>query len=65
MSRRSKISVLPQDRTEPHHEGVLFVEGIPKDTKAAFKAACARRGETMRDVLIRLIRDYAVKTPVA
>lgn len=62
MNTKSKISVIPADPTLPRHTGVLFVQGLPEDTKAAFKAACARRGTTMRDVIIELMRHYAEKT---
>ncbi len=58
MSIRSKTSVMPLDRSRPHHTGVLFVQGVPETTKANFKAACAKRGETMRDALIDLMRVY-------
>lgn len=60
MSTRSKISVVAQD--EPSHKGVLFVKGIPRTTKNAFKAACASKGITMRDALIQLMRKY-VESP--
>lgn len=59
MSRRaSKISVIPGDPEAPHHEGVLFVQGIPQSTKLAFKRKCMDEGETMRDVIIQLMRSY-------
>lgn len=61
MPKRSKISVIPADETQPHHNGILLVQGIPEDTKLAFKAACARVGETMRDVIIKIMREYAAK----
>ena len=58
MSRRSKISQTPLNREKPHHKGTLFLEGVPKSTKADFKAACARREVTMRDALLQFMRDY-------
>jgi len=61
MARRSKISVIPADRSKPHHRGAMFFEGIPADTKAAFKSACARRGESMRDAFIKWMREYAAR----
>ncbi len=54
----SKISVAPANPNATKHRGVLFLEGVPEDTKQLFKAACARKGETMRDAMIRLMRDY-------
>lgn len=56
---KSKISVFPADRSKPHHKGFLFVQGLPLTTKAAFKAACAARGKSMRDVIIELMRGYS------
>lgn len=55
----SKISVKPLDRNKPYHRGAMLLEGIPLTTKAAFKAACALRGKTMRDVFITFMRAYA------
>lgn len=45
-----------------YHRGVLFVESVPQDTKALFKAACAKRQTTMRDALIHFMRDFISKT---
>lgn len=59
MKTKSKISMTPRDRSQPHHQGVLFLQGIPQTTKSAFKAECARREETMRDAVIRFMRRYA------
>jgi hypothetical protein len=39
--------------------GVLFVRNLPKDLKDYFKAVCARRGDTMGDVITALMRLYA------
>jgi len=58
---RSRISPLPADPGKPRHKKTLFVQGIPEDTHSAFKSACARRGETMRDVVIKLVREFAQK----
>lgn len=59
--KRSKISQIPGDKTLPHHNGVLFVQGLPLSTKLAFKAACSLHGETMRDVIIKLMREYVAR----
>ncbi len=59
--RRSQISVIPGDKSLPYHKSVLFVQGVPSTTKAAFKAACAKKGVSMRDVLIRYMRGYVDK----
>jgi len=60
--RRSQISVIPGDRSLPYHKATLFTQGIPATTKAAFKAACAKRGVSMRDALIRLMRGFVQST---
>lgn len=39
----------------------LFVEGVPKDLRLQFKSACAKKGKSMKDVIIRLMRRYARK----
>lgn len=62
MSRRaSKISVISKDPDKPKHRSVFFMEGIPCDTKLLFKSACARSGQTMRDVVIKLMREYVAR----
>lgn len=58
MSRRSKISRTPANREQPHHRGVLFIEGVPESTKCDFKAACAKMEVTMRDAIIDLMREF-------
>lgn len=40
----------------------LFLQDIPFTTKMAFKSACARRGKTMRNVLIHFMRYYYKET---
>ena len=62
MSRpKSEISRVPADRTQPHHTATLFLQGVPETTKAAFKAACAKKGITMRDAMIKLMRGYVAQ----
>ena len=62
MNRTSKISQTPLNRAKPHHRGTLFLEGVPKSTKAAFKSACAKQETTMRDAMIKLMRQYITDT---
>ncbi len=62
MSRHSKISQTPLDPEKQRHLGTLFLEGVPKSTKAAFKAACAKREKTMRDAIIELMRQFIAET---
>ncbi len=37
---------------------ILFLEGIPKDVKSAFKAACAQRGISMRTAILDFMKRY-------
>lgn len=39
----------------------VIIRPIPPAVKDQFKAACARRGEFMRDVLIAFMREYAAR----
>jgi len=64
MPRRSVISQTPADPEKPRHEAKLFVEGIPATTKAEFKGACARKGQTIRDAVIEFMRDYVRRNGV-
>ena len=59
---KSLISVVPADKSLPHHKSVLFVQGIPMTTKVAFKAACAAQNVSMRDALIKMMRKFAAPT---
>ena len=43
---------------------VLFVEGLPAQLRHSFKGACAVRGVSMKDQLIKMMTDYVNKTPV-
>ena len=44
-----------------HHKGVLFFKGIPIDIKNQFKASCARKGQTMQDVIIKMMKQYVLR----
>lgn len=61
MAYRSKISPGATNEDEPQHKGKLLVEKIPATTKSEFKAACARRGIAMRDVVIEFMRAYVAQ----
>lgn len=39
-------------------ETVFFMRRIPYDVKTMFKAACAKRGETMQDALLQFMKHY-------
>ncbi len=58
MPRTSQISVMPRDKTKRMHTGTMIIQGLPRDTKCAFKSECYRRGVTMRDAFIVFMRDY-------
>jgi len=36
---------------------VLYIRDLPTDVKAQFKAHCAARGKTMREVIIHFMKD--------
>lgn len=38
--------------------GALYIRGIPKPVKLLFKAACARREESMTLVIESMMKDY-------
>jgi hypothetical protein len=63
MPIRSKISQHPRDKSKRRHNGTIIITSIPRDTKYAFKSACCRRGQTMRDAFILFMRQYAKDTP--
>ncbi len=44
-----------------HTETVLFIDDVPPELKARFKAACARMGLTMKGEIIRLMEEFASK----
>lgn len=39
-------------------EKPLLIQGIPKRLKSAFKAACAKKGTTMKTVIIQFMKDF-------
>ena len=41
--------------------GNMIIKGIPDELRNHFKAACAVRGETMREVLMRLMQEEVDK----
>jgi hypothetical protein len=49
---------MPRDKNMRMHKGTMIVQGLPQDTKNQFKAACYKRGSTMRDAFIQFMRDY-------
>lgn len=55
----SKISISHRDKRKQIHRDVVFVDNIPQSTKSVFKSACARKRESMRDAIIRMMRHYA------
>lgn len=57
---KSKISISRRDKRKQVHRDVLFIDCVPRSTKGRFKAACAEKGESMRDAVIRLLRYYVI-----
>lgn len=57
MNRSSKIA--PIKKGVGGHKGTMLLQGVPATTKAAFKAACAARGISMRDAFILFMRRFA------
>ncbi len=49
-------------KLKAHYNGILHVENIPIFTRDGFKAACDRRGKSMRQVLISFMKNYYRKT---
>ena len=41
--------------------GNMIIKGIPDELRNHFKAACAMKGETMREVLMRLMQEEVDK----
>ena len=39
----------------------MIIKGIPDELRNQFKAACAVRGKTMREVLMRLMQEEVDK----
>jgi hypothetical protein len=58
MPHKSIISPVPRDKRKAHHSKAMLIQGLPQSTREYFKAACAMRGRSMRDVIIELMRRY-------
>lgn len=41
------------------HKKAMFIENVPEDTRLAFKSACARRGKSMRFIIINFMKEFA------
>lgn len=48
---------IPPD--DMHGTSDLFVRNVNRDRHAAFKADCARRGRTMRGIILAILRDVS------
>lgn len=46
------------DTSKPVGRGVMLVEGIPLDTKSAFKSSCKLKRKTMRHEISRFMWEY-------
>ena len=59
-STRPRVStVAPDSPNFPQHDGAILLRNIPGSTHRAFKSACGKRGITMRDALIVMMRRYS------
>ena len=36
----------------------LLIQGVPKKVKVSFKAACAKQGKTMKQIVIQLMQEF-------
>ena len=39
--------------------GTLYFRDVPKDDRAAFHAACTKKGWSMKRVILKFIKDFA------
>jgi hypothetical protein len=60
MSKRFKRFKSDMPEKKGQYSGAVLLRSIPETTKNAFKGACSKRGKSMRDVMIQLMRKYAV-----
>lgn len=54
-----KSTIAQAFKAENKYKGYVFLRSVPVTTKTAFKAACAKRNRSMRDVLVILMRRFA------
>lgn len=45
-------------KTKKEKKSILFIRGLPDSLKCAFKAECAKRGDTMEATIKALISKY-------
>ena len=64
MSRSSEMFPRPRDPAKRKHKKELLISGLPDDSHAQYKAACARIGRTMKDVTVLFMWAFAKSTPV-
>lgn len=67
----SKITVehvetkVRKKRMKSPHTDVLFLRGLPNDLKSDFKSYCAKRGKSMKEVLLNFMKSMANKSKLA
>jgi len=60
MSKPIKSVIAPLSRNMPSmYKGHLFIRNIPSLMKSEFKSACAKKGATMRDVMMLFMQKYS------
>jgi len=56
---------MPSNSKNRPGECALTVWGIPIEIKANFKAACARRGRTIKEAIIEaMVREDSIQAPI-
>lgn len=55
------MPVKTKKKTQPHMVNGLVVWGVPKQVRLDFKAACARRGSSMRVEILKFLAAYTEK----
>lgn len=55
--RQTRYPIRPTERST----SILYIRGVPFEVKAHFKAYCAKRGKSMTDVIVELMRRQIEK----
>lgn len=64
--RKEPRLIVGMDKAKPGadktvRQTALLIWGVPTPLRERFKAACAMRGKTMRDVVMDLLQEYCDK----
>lgn len=47
-----------KNKKTPNQTSSIYLRDIEKHLKPQFKAACAQRGKSMKDVLVAMMKEY-------